>query len=117
MLNAISSMPVTKTGLLTCPYQVIMKAKGLFKQLVDNYDGKDDSYVDLVQGVFKCCGADSSLDYRRQGPPESCAIETYTRGCNKVVPDVLDNYSALAAGVALGAGALMVSVLNSPGAL
>ena len=93
-----------------------MTAKELFKKEVKEYKEGEKSYIDFVQEVFKCCGADNGLtDYTMDGKntPDSCVAESYLKGCNKVVPEVLDSYSALVAGVALGAGALMVSLTPS----
>lgn len=80
--------------------------------------------MDLIQSYFECCGADGPQDYGKytftnlNGPqPESCLNpETKilnTQGCSEAVQEKLQAHIAVAAGIALGAGALMVCIIIS----
>ena len=79
---------------------------------VDNYDNAEaTAFIDTIQSFFGCCGKTSSADYtlKLKPIPESCKMENYLKGCSKVVTDKLSEYVIVVAGVALGAGAIMVS--------
>jgi len=91
-----------------------------FQEAVDGYDAENpNEFVDLVQATFECCGVNGPKDYTLKGKsvPDSCgdnmaelAVDALTAtGCGSTVKEKLDDYSILAAGVALGAGVVMVS--------
>lgn len=85
-----------------------------FGVAVDKYtDDNPISFVDLVQNAFSCCGNEGPQDYmdKEKSVPKSCsgALE----GCKGKVPEQLEAHVIVAAGVALGAGAAMVSHITT----
>ena len=89
-----------------------------FQDSFDLYTDDDpQSLTDLVQRVFSCCGVNSYGDYINKGVqiPASCKPTDVTdattlQGCSVVVPEKLDEKVIITGGVALGAGATMVSI-------
>jgi len=69
-------------------------------------DDNPQSLVDLVQQVFSCCGVNSYADYINK----SVQIPLL-EGCSVVVPEKInEKFVIITGGIALGAGAAMVSI-------
>jgi len=81
-------------------------------------DDNPQSLVDLVQQVFSCCGVNSYADYINKSVqiPFSCKSDNTTdvtelEGCSVVVPEKInEKFVIITGGIALGAGAAMVSI-------
>ena len=92
---------------------MIEKALEAFKENVENYQGDAEAdasteIVNLVQKFAGCCGYDGPADYAGKDLPTSCGDNK--EGCNSVAPTKLGEHVIVAAGVALGAGAVMVTI-------
>jgi len=88
-----------------------------FQDSFDLYTDDDpQSLVDLVQRIFSCCGVNSYADYINKGVQIPCKFDNTTdvtelEGCSVTVPEKLnEKFVIITGGIALGAGAAMVSI-------
>lgn len=99
--------------------EMITIVKDKFSGAVKDYDNDDpNDFVDLIQSTFTCCGVKGPGDY--QVIPTTCPQAedadldtmkdalTGDLGCADKVEKTLEEYSVVAAGVALGAGVIML---------
>lgn len=103
---------------------MVEKANEEFANAVGEYADeaktKSRAFVDLIQSFFGCCGVNAGAEYLAQNVkiPESCNLKddvtkVFTKGCSSVVPEKLKADIVVAAGVALGAGAVMVRYVRN----